>query len=397
VRTLRRIGSLGAAMMASLLFACDGGGDGDDEPPLPTDACADATSGTACTFAGIRGDEGFNGDARPRYQTRLNQVQDVVALADGTIWFSDFNNYLVRRIKTDGTVETMVGWTDPIFPGDGPMGGIPMGGGPGLDWQLNHPTNLLVDPEGFVVLVGWHNHKILRIDPSSGFVTVVVGGGAGFAGDGGPANKALLRQPNDATMDEAGNMYIQDQANQRVRMIAADGTISTIAGTGMPGYMDGPGLMAQFKWEGGSNPNPSGGIVHHQGKLYIADTLNNRIRVLDLADMMVSTFAGTGEEGFSGDGGPAASAQLNAPRDLEIGPEGDLYFADTDNGAVRAIELASGTIRTVVGTGQIGMSEEERLPATQTLLRRPFGVAFDTEGNLFVTDTLNGRIVKVMK
>lgn len=383
------------------LVACSGGEDDHDHMhmELPDDACAEQTSGTACTWAGIKGHEGFNGDGRPRWQTQLNQVQDLIFLPDGTAWLSDFNNYLIRRIKDDDTVQSMVGWTDPVFPGDGPLGGPQPGGGPGSEWQLNHPTNMLVNPDGSVLLVAWHNHKLLDIDPDTGWVTIRSGGGAGFAGDGGPVESALYIQPNDASMDPEGNLYVLDQQNQRIRMIGTDGVINTIAGTGARGYKDGPALEAEFLWEFGSNPNPSGAVVYHEGKLYIAGTESHVIRMMDLetSSVTVTTFAGTGEPGFSGDGGPAGEAQLRAPRDMEIGPDGDLYFADTDNGAVRAIDLDTNEIRTVVGTGELGMDEEENLPATETHLRRPFGIAFDPDGNLYVMDSLNSRIVKVAK
>jgi DNA-binding beta-propeller fold protein YncE len=211
------------------------------------------------------------------------------------------------------------------------------------------------------------------------------------------SSAALFKQPNDATYDDQGNLYIVDQQNWRIRMIAPDGIISTIAGVGTSGYSGdgGPAAMAEFSWAAGSNPNPSGGIVHHQGMLYVSDTEADVIRVIDLATGTIDAFAGTGEAGPDGDDGLAIDAQLNAPRDLEIGPDGDLYFADTDNSRIRAIDLETGVIRTVVGTGELGIEDEERLPATEIKLRRPFGIAFDPDGNLYVLDTLNSRIVKV--
>jgi sugar lactone lactonase YvrE len=395
---------MATAAGAIALSGCgsDASSDDNDAPAYDgpsSDPCEGQAPGTACTWLGIKADEGFNGDGHPRWQTRLNQVQDLVFLADGTAWFTDFNNYLVRKVKTDGTVVSVVGWTDPVFPGDGPPGGPRPEGASGDLWQLNHPTNLLAMPDGSVLLAAWHNHKLLTIDPASGLVKVVCGSGAGFAGDGGPASKALFKQPNDVTIDEDGNLYVEDQQNWRVRKIDTNDDISTIAGVGAFGTMGdgGPANMAQFAWAFGSNPNPSGGIVYHDGKLYIADTEANRVRVIDLATGTVDALAGTGDAGFAGDGGQAKAAKLRGPRDLEIGPEGDLYIADTDNGAVRAVNLTTGIIRTVVGTGELGVDDEEQLPATQTHLRRPFGIAFDPDGNLYVMDTLNDRIVKVAK
>ncbi len=386
-----------SAVLALAVVGCD-----EEEPKDEIDlrACDDLDSGEACTWLGIKGEEGFNGDGLHRAATLVNQPQDLLFMPDGTAWFTDFNNFLIRRVLPDDTVETMVGSKDPLFPGDGPIAGITPDGMRGDAWLLNHPTNLLLQPDGSVLVVAWHNHKLLTVDPNDGYVRVVCGGGAGFAGDGGPAAMgALFKQLQDATMDEAGNLYLLDQQNWRIRMIDASGMLSTIAGDGVQGYLGdgGPALMAQFSWAAGSNPNPSGGIVYHQRKLYISDTEVDRIRVMDLDTGMINTFAGTGTAGDSGDGGPAIDAQLNGPRDLEIGPDGHLYFADTDNGKVRAIDLATGIIRTVVGTGELGLDDEEGLPATETRLRRPFGIAFDPDGNLYVMDTLNTRIVKVAK
>ncbi len=361
------------------------------------DPCEGLESGHACTWLGT-GEEGFNGDQHRR-DTQVNAVQDLVFLPDGTAWFSDFNNYLIRRVHPDGQVESMVGWTDPVFPGDGPLGGAPAGGAPGSEWQLNHPTALLVHPtDGTLVLIAWHNHKLLTIDPTDGFVRVMCGAGGGFAGDGGPVTGALFKQLVDGTFDEEGNLYIVDQQNERIRRIDTAGMIDTIAGTGTMGSSGdgGAATEAEFHWAVGSNPNPSGGIVYHDGHLYVSDTENNRIRVIDLATGTVDAFAGTGNASDGGDGGPALEAGLNGPRDLEIGPDGDLYFADTNNGRVRAIDLETNVIRTVVGTGELGINEDGLL-ATETMLRRPFGVAFDPEGNLYVMDSLNSRIVMVAR
>src|SRR5690606_25034816 len=124
---------------------------------------------------------------------------------------------------------------------------------------------------------------------------------------------------------------------------------------------------------------------------------SHRIRVIDLEAGTIDAFAGTGEPGYSGDGGDALDAQLYSPRDLEIGPDGDLYVADTDNGSIRAINLDTGKIRTVAGTGEIGLDDSDGRPATETKLRRPFAMSFDADGNLYVMDSLNHRILKVTK
>ena len=389
----RRRLTIALAIVGSL--GCD-----PQEPDIDLDqGCRDLEAGHACTWAGTpRSSTGYNGDGMHRLETSVAEPQDLLFMPDGTAWFTDFNNFLIRRIHPDGTIESMVGSTDPVFPGDGPLGGVPPGGAAGSEWHLNHPTNLLLQPDGNLLVVAWHNHKLLSINPDDGYVNVVCGGGAGFAGDGMvAAGTALFRQPQDATYDEQGNMYIVDQQNGRIRMIDPNGVITSVAGDGNIGYSGdgGPAMMAQFSWARGSNPNPSGGILHHEGMLYVSDTESNVIRVIDLATGIINGFAGTGEAGDSGDDGPAIDAQLRAPRDLEIGPDGDLYFADTDNSKIRAIDLETGVIRTVVGTGEFGIEERDGLPATEVILRRPFGIAFDPDGNLYVLDSLNSRIVKV--
>lgn len=183
-----------------------------------------------------------------------------------------------------------------------------------------------------------------------------------------------------------------------MRRVATDGTITTIAGNGTQGGAGdgGPALDAQLNFEAGSNPEPSGGLAIGGGKLYVADTLSNRIRVIDLATGTIAAFAGTGTEGGAGDGGPALAAQLAHPRDMEL-HDGTLYVADTDNNKIRAIDLATNEIRTVAGTGELGLDTKEGVPATEMKLSRPFGIEFDPAGNLYISDTINSRILKVTK
>ena len=407
-----------------VLAACGGDDDGagradaepetpdasvDATPPIP-DPCEDAEPGIACTWLGIGGEEGFTPDGQNRFNTRIYWVMNVHFASDGTVYFDDWNNHLIRRIDEDGMVSTVIGWTDPVFPGDGVVGNPNAervgDGAPGDEVQLNHPTDLDEDEDGNILIMAWHNHKLRVLDPETGLVRILAGAGAGFAGDGMAATAGRFRQPRALTHDEDGNLYITDQQNQRVRKITewGTGTISTVAGGGMAGAAGGYGgdgntatdASVLLNWEVGSNPEPSGGVAVADGKLYIADTLNNRIRVVDFESGLIDTLAGTGVEGNTGDDGPAAEATLAKPRDLEIGPDGDLYIADTDNNVIRAIDLddVDFTIRRVAGTGDIGMGEG--LPALETDLRRPFGIEFDADGNLYIMDSLNSRVLKVV-
>jgi NHL repeat len=378
----------------------DDPGDSEDDSTAIVDPCIDQAPGTACTWLGTPGSDGFTPDGAHRLDMKVYWTMDVLFHSDGTVWFDDWNNHLVRRVLEDDTVETVVGWTDPIFPGDGvqgdPTAELGEEGAPGADVQLNHPTDLVELPSGDVLLMAWHNHKLRLIDPDTKTVRIVCGKGAGFAGDGGPATEALFKQPNSLVMDEDGALYIADQQNFRVRRIDTEDNIETIAGDGVQGYGGdgGPALEASLNWEAGSNPEPSGGLAVGGGKLYIADSLNHRIRVLDLESGTIETLAGTGEPGLSGDDGPAVEAKFNEPRGIELGPDGDLYIADTDNHVIRAIDLETGIIRRVAGTGELGVSDD-LTPALESKLRRPFNVAFDPAGNLFILDSLNSRIVKV--
>jgi len=393
-----------SSCLVSLLSvtACGGG----DDPPITEDAtvaprvCTE-TSGHACVYLGQTGNEGYNGDGLHRLNTAIYWSMDMLFHSDGTPWFIDWNNHLIRRVKPDQTVETVVGWNDPIFPGDGTGDATErtVGGADGYLVKLNHPTELVEAPDGGVMMMAWHNHKLRRIDPATGKVTIVAGSGAGFSGDGGPASASTFKQPKALIRDEAGNYYVGDQQNFRVRKIDVAGMITTVAGVGTKGGAGDGGLAlaAQINWEAGANPEPSGGLAVTGNKLYIAETLSNKIRVVDLSTNIITTLAGTGDEGYTGDGGPAAAATLRAPHELEIGPEGDLYVADTDNSVIRAINLTTGVIRTVAGTGELGADAEDGKLATETKLRRPFGLEFDAAGNLYIMDTMNSRILKVLK
>lgn len=377
------------------LLACSG----DDAPDCDA-------PGRACTWLGIPGQSGFNGDGKDRLDTKMYWSMDMVFDAEGAPWFIDWNNHMIRRVLPDQTVQTVLGWIDPPFPGDGGPGENTPEGALGIEVQLNHPTDLAFDRDGTLLVMAWHNHKLRRLDPVTLRSRIECGAGAGYRGDGGDAKLALFRQPKALVLGPLGERYILDQQNWRIREIDEAGIIDTIAGTGMQGdgSSEGDGgsaLDARLNVEGGSNPEPSGGLALDADRnlLYYSDTLSNRIRVIDLSSdpPRIDAFAGTGEPGLLGDGGPALEAQLYHPRDLELGPDGDLYFADTDNSVIRAINRTDGTIRTVAGTGELGLNEDEGLLATDTPLRRPFGIEFDPAGNLFISDTINSRIVRVAR
>lgn len=381
---------------------------GPSPTPTPTPSilpCSDEV-GSICTYAG-NGGTGLSPDGTHRLAATLYWPFDIAFLANGRKVFLDWNNHLVREILPDDTIRTVVG-SD--FVGDGPddLSDLTEEGAPPRTVSLNHPTDVEMFPNGDILFHAWHNHKLRVVDRLTGRVRVLSGRDPGFAGDGGPLKNALLNQPPHGTFDGNGNYFFVDQRNQRIRVIyrfaeeREEAIVDTILGNGESGFADGPLQLARVNFPTGPNPEPSGGItVDGLGNLYFADTLNHRIRRVQFCSSdfkcgVVTTIAGTGVPGYSGDGGRATEAQLNYPQDLEIGPDGNLYFADTNNHVVRMIDLSTGVIRTVVGSGTRGYGGDGG-PALAAQLNRPFGIAFDEHGDLYVSDTFNGRIRKVKR
>ncbi len=384
----------------------------DYEPPIPGGddvviiPCT-GVAGSICTYAGT-GQKGRNGDNLDRLETVLYWPFDMEFFSDGRVIFLDWNNHLVREVLADDTITTIMG-TD--FVGDGPrdLSDLTVEGAAPLTVDLNHPTDIQELPNGDILIVAWHNHKLRVIDGENGRVRVLMGAGASFAGDGGPARDVRANQPRSGVLTPGGDFFFVDQRSQRIRVLynfAVDrenAIAATVVGTGTAGF-NGDGLTGtatQVAFQAGGNPEPSGGVTYDAATntLYFSDSLNRRVRKVeflnaDYTQSLVTTMAGTGEAGFSGDGGDALFARLNNPQDMELGPDGNLYFADTNNNAIRRINLTTGIIDTVAGNGTNGYSGDGG-PALQAQLARPFGVAFDANGDLYVSDTFNSRIRKV--
>jgi sugar lactone lactonase YvrE len=376
-----------ALVTAATLTACDEG----------EASCSDEP-GTTCIWAGTFR-AGFNEDGLPLTESDLYWPVDVTFTRSGDAYVLDWNNHRVRRVDADRTFETVIG-TDFVGDGDPLTQDLQAPGVPGTTIALNHPTQLLEQPDGSLLLVAWHNHKLRHLDPDTGMVYVTCGRGAGYDGDGGPAadEATRLNQPSGGVFAPDGSLYLLDQRNQRVRRIAPDGVIDTVVGTGEPGFAGdgGPPLQAQLSLPTGSNPPPAGTItLDDQGRLYIADTLNHRIRRVDFAADVIETVAGDGNPGFGGDDGPGTQASLHNPRDIVYGPDGRLYIADERNHRIRALDIDTGTITTVMGTGEPERGEDG-LPPRETALENPAGVAFDADGRLYVSDTNNNVIRRVL-
>jgi uncharacterized protein (TIGR03437 family) len=255
--------------------------------------------------------------------------------------------------------------------------------GPATSAQLNWPEGVAVDPAGNLYIADNFNNRIRKV--SNGVITTVAGDGAqGFSGDNGPAASAQLYGPTGVAVDSAGNVYIADAENARIREVSK-GVITTVAGNGSFGFSgdNGPATSAQLY-------GPWGVAVGSAGNLYIADEVNNRIR--RVSNGVITTVAGNGAPGFSGDNGPATSAQLYGPCGVAVDAAGNLYIADTYNQRIR--KVSNGVITTVAGNGTYGFSGDNG-PATSAQLKGPWGVALDSAGNLYIADTSSLRIRKV--
>jgi sugar lactone lactonase YvrE len=387
-----------ALVLAGSACAADG--------PVEPAMCAEP--GTACVWAGI-GERGFNPKDAHRLDSKLYFPQDLTFAPDGRAYIADWNNHRVRRVEADGKITVVVG-TD--YEGDGPPemeDRLPLcnpAGAPGTTVAMNHMTDLEFGPDGKLYIAAWHNNKIRIWDPETGILTAI-GETYGYAGDGDLACRALFNQPKAVAIAPDLTIYTIDQRNVRIREIepGPTGRIRTIAGTGVVGNVGdgGPALEAQFGFEATTTPRPAGALVLDGRKLYIADSLNNRIRRMDLDTGIIDCIAGRedGQAGYEGDGGPALLARFDFPMDLELGPDGRLYVADRNNHVVRAIDLVSGLIETVAGSGKrcdlLRETCPDLLPAREMSFYEPYGIAFDAAGNLYVADTHNSRIVKVTR
>jgi sugar lactone lactonase YvrE len=271
-------------------------------------------------------------------------------------------------------------------------GGLQLGdGGPATEAGMCGPNDVALDASGNMYISdgglycgGPGGYTVRKVDPD-GIITTVAGTGEpGFSGDGGPATKAKLDLPIAVAVDREGNLYISDEENYRIRKVDKGGIITTIAGTGEGGYSGDGGSATSAQLT-----DPGGLAFDDRGNLYVADYTS--VRKIDPSGT-IATVAGTGRAGFSGDGGPATEAKLTA-YDVAFDSEGNMYIADSDDQRIRKVDK-DGIITTVVGSGKEGYSGDGG-PATEAALRGPSGVALDGEGNLFISDHYNSVVRKV--
>ena len=400
--------------------------------------------GTLTRFAG-NGRAGNSGDGGPAASAQLSFPMGIAVDAAGNVFVADRDASVVRKIAANGTISTVAGTGTPGFTGDG---------GAALSAQLNGPFGVAVDTAGNLYIADTSNEVVRKVSAGGTISTVAGTGTAGYSGDGGAARNAWLNGPESVAVDASGTLYIADTFNGRVRLVSADGTISTTAGVGSTGVYSGDGGPANLA----GISLPTDVAADRAGNLYIADFGNGRIRVVtngiittaagrnDGAPLMegeaavnvrlegptgvtvdpsgstiyfvqagigsgtglavgnykvwqvtaagiLSTFAGTGSPSYSGDGGMATAAQLSGPAGVAVAATGVVYIADTQNQRVRAVS-PGGTISTLAGTGTAGFNGEIVSPGTAQL-NLPHGLAADALGNWYVADTANNRIRKV--
>ena len=325
--------------------------------------------------------------------TQVNNPYGMAIGPDGGLYFCDLGNQRIRRLDlTTKKMTTIAGTGKAGYAGDG---------GPATEATLAAPHEILFDRAGDLYIAERDNHVIRKVNMKTGIISTVAGTGmAGFTGDGGPAVRAQLRQPHSIFLDRDGSMLICDIGNHRIRRPHLDtGIIEAWAGTGATEPTPDGSPVAGTPVTG-----PRTFIISPAGDLYLALREGNAILRIDAATKTYRRIAGTGEVGFSGDGGPATAAKfggaatgniarLAGPKGLAYGPGDSLYIADTESHAIRKVDLKTGIISTVLGTGQIGDGPET--DPLQCKLNRPHGVLF-ANGVLYVADSEAHRI-RVLK
>jgi uncharacterized protein (TIGR03437 family) len=318
----------------------------------------------------------------------FEQTSHIAFDSAGNLYIADSNNQRIRRIGTNGVITTVAGSGDrPALASRCEATGSIGDGGDARSARLYNPADIAILPNGGMVIADQLANRIRQVSPS-GVITTLAGNGAhNLYSPGIPATSSPMDSPSALAVDKSGVIYFAELHGNRIGRIGPDGRIVTVAGNGFPGY-NGEGIPATSAWM----TRPTGISLDAAGTLYIADSGNNRIRKVS-SDGIITTFAGTGQKGFSGDGGAANAAKLDTPMDVKVDGVGNVYIADTGNHRVRRVS-AQGAISTVAGTGESDRGRDFG-DATTSALNAPLALAIDAANDVYVVDWQNYLVRKI--
>jgi hypothetical protein len=342
----------------------------------PPSSCS--APGTICTIAG-NGTAGYTGDGGQAVGAEIKYPQGVGLDGSGNLYIADGSLNIIRKVTPWGIITTVAGNGTAGYSGDG---------GVATSAELNSPTAVAFDAAGNMYIADTIGERIRKVAFATGIITTIAGTGTqGYSGDGGVATSAELSYPEAVTLDASGNIYFADSRNQRIRKVTVStGIITTVAGDGTGGYSGDGGAATSAELD-----DPYGMTLDASGNIYIADYANNRVRKVTVSTGIITTVAGDGTAGYTGNGGAATSATLNGPETVAIDSAGNLYISDFNNFAVRKVTASTGIITTVAGDGVTGFSGDDG-PATSAEIAGAGGLAVDSAFDLYISDTLNNRV-----
>jgi trimeric autotransporter adhesin len=332
-------------------------------------------SGVLLTVAG-NGVPSFAGDGGPAINAQLNGATAMSMDGIGNLYIADAGNNRIRQVNPDGRMSTLLGNGTPGFTVEF---GLPAG------VLVNAPHGVVAEPGGVIYFADSGNNRIRKYQPGGNVETWAGNGNASYFGDNGPATKAAVNQPYGVALDAAGNLYIADTLDNAVRKVSADGTITTIAGFGSPGFAGDGGPAIQAKLNG-----PRGVAVDTAGNVYVADSGNHRVRRIDSTGTIV-TIAGNGNTDFAPGDSAGTSSTLSDPRGVAVDRNGNVYIADTGHNRIRKV-FPSGAITTIAGAAGTCCYSGDGGPAILAELNQPMGLSLDSAGNLYVADAGNNAI-----